>query len=117
MLALLVGGAPMLVDDAHIGPAPRRDLVRAFDPGGERVARPYRLQPADLVKARRAQRRAPVEVVVDEQPHKLGIDMPARGDQAAEHRFLGRHGVDMKALRIELAGEGRDLLGAEARRA
>src|SRR4051794_34014151 len=100
----------MLMDDAHVGPAPRWDLAGAFDPGRERVARPYRLQPSDLVEAGRAQRRAPVEVVVDKQSHQLGVDVPTRRDQAAEHRFAGRHGVDMKALRIELAGEGHDLL-------
>src|SRR5258708_8820505 len=107
----------MLVDDAELRLALGRDLGRALDPAAERVAGPYRLKPAQLVEAGRAERGAPVDVVVDEQPHHLGRDMPARSDQAAKHRGLGGLGVNMEGLRIEPAGEVDDLLGGEARRA
>src|SRR5688572_32902748 len=104
----------MLVDDPHFRPAPGRHLAGAFDPGIERVARPHRLQPADLVDPRRAQRRALVDVVVDEQPHQLGCDVPARGYEATEHRLPGGAGIDVEALRIVLAGEVHNFVGSEA---
>src|SRR5476649_1980181 len=64
-LASLVGRMPMLVDDAQCRLALGRDLGGALDPGSQRVARTHGLQPADLVDAGRAQRRARVEIVVD----------------------------------------------------
>src|SRR5262245_20198058 len=103
----------MLVDDADLRPALGRHLAAALDPGRQRIARPHRLQPTHLVEAGRAQGRAFVEVVVDEQAHQLGRNVPARGDQPTEHRLPGGLGIEVKALRIVLTGEGNDLVGGE----
>ena len=65
---------------------------------------------------------APMELRVENEavgddPHQQAAGVPARGAQAAEQRGARRRLVEMHRLRIELGGEGDDLLARHQPRA
>ena len=80
------------------------------------IAGSNRLYPAKLVEPRGADAPFAEEAFVHRLFEGLADDVPATGDDAAEHRLRGFHGIDVKALGIPAAGEGNDRLLGEGYR-
>src|SRR5829696_4376537 len=90
----------------------RRGRLEHRQPAGERVARPDRRQPAQLLDPRRAAcGRAEHGVDVHAHPDRPGL--PAARDQPAEDGVLGRLRVDVERLRVPLPREVDDLVLGE----
>src|SRR5207302_7640094 len=85
-------------------------------PNTERIARSYRVRPAELVQAGAAQARLRGQVVLHEQAHHEGGGMPSAGDQPAVRARRRGHRIDVERLRIEFLGESNDasLIDADA---
>src|SRR5258706_3378717 len=125
--AALVGAGVAGLQDAPfralLGSALRFDLAGEADG----IAGQYRLEPAQLAKARRrspdrdllaARQNLPRRAlaIVHQQLHADRSDMPARCGEPAEQRLPPLFLVEMKALWIELRGEFLDCVGGEGER-
>jgi hypothetical protein len=108
--------APSQSHDAGFGTASGNPCFRDIDIEREIVARPQRRQPAQLIDPRRAQRGGAADKAVEHHPHHDRAQMPARTREAAQHRALCGLVVEMHRLRIELGGEGKDLLARDVAR-
>src|SRR5258705_6462107 len=118
-----VGGLQDAPFRALLGSALRFDLAGEADG----IAGQYRLEPAQLAKARRrspdrdllaARESLPRRAlaIVHQQLHADRSDMPARCGEPAEQRLPPLFLVEMKALWIELRGEFLDCVGGEGAR-
>jgi hypothetical protein len=77
------------------------------------VAGAYRLDPADVLQAGRAEAGGVEQVGVAHHAHGQRTGMPAAGAEAAEQAVLAGFLGEVEGLRVELAGEVHDLLGAD----
>ena len=109
-LALVVGELDQDFGYADVGPGGEDALVLGDVARRHHVARPHGSQPADLVDAGRAERGDAIEDAVAHHAHHHRAGVEPRGAKAADERPLRRLLVEMHRLRIELAGEGDDLL-------
>src|SRR5688500_12586500 len=108
-LAALVDRFPAVLDQPHALARRRRARLEQDADVNQRVAGPHRLEPADVVDARRAQAHRLVDVALDHQPHADRAGLPATRDQPAERALLGLFRVGMKRLRVVLLAEAHDL--------
>jgi hypothetical protein len=111
-LAKLVGRDPGRPHHAPVGLRGRGlDLLRHIAQR-EGVAGAHRLQPAHAIQAGRTHARFLAAHPVQHHAHHHRAGMPAAGDHAAVDRFGRRFLVDVEGLRVELGGEGDDLVFA-----
>src|SRR5579883_604979 len=122
--AVLIGSGLSRLQNAPLRTRVRRALGDDLAGEADGVAGQHRLQPAQIAKAGRrsphrnrlAARRRFLHLALavgDEKLHADRADMPAGGGKAAEQRVAALLLAQMKALRIELRGEGLDRLGGE----
>src|SRR3569623_766582 len=107
--AVLVGRGDAHGDDAAVGLAPGRDDGDDLAEDVERVARPHRAAPGQVVDLQPAHRRVAARRLVAKVAHHQRGDMPAAGDDAAEAAARRRHGIEVHRLRIIGGGEADDV--------
>src|SRR5712691_2869496 len=116
-LAALVDGLVAHTHDAAVGLARRRPHVDDFAAGRDGVARTHRLEPADLVHARRAHAGDAVDEALHDETERDAGGLPAAGDEPSVDRAGGGRLVHVEKLGVVLPGEGDDLVARERVRA
>src|SRR5579871_2045363 len=106
-LVMLVEQGPFDADGAQ-RLALRGDQLGHLPVDMERVARPHRFYPAQLVNACAKQRMRPERPRRQCEPHRDRGGMPAGSGKPAENGVPRRLVIEMKRLRIELAGKAQD---------
>src|SRR5205807_3784412 len=81
-------------------PAVREPGGEHLDLAGQRVARPHRGRPVQLLHPRRAKAAGLRDQVAHQQAHEEGARVPAAGDQTAVDREARRIGVEVHRLRV-----------------
>src|ERR1051326_3231241 len=108
-LAVLVHRGVLYLHDAAVRFRRRASRLEHLRDDVERVARTHRLEPAQLVDARRADAAVREHARLPEEAERERRGVKAARDQSAEHALRGGGDVDVEGLGIELQREVDDL--------
>jgi hypothetical protein len=109
LLAVVVEHFPVGAHQAHIGAAAHGARFEDAVLQAQRVARVDGLHPLHVLQSGRAQAGGGLQKIRHHQPHCHGTGVPAAGAKATKHRGLGGFVVQVKGLRVKLAGKSKDL--------